>query len=539
MGRPAAPCLEPEIRQAMKDGAMQPYRLTLDKFLDHAARWHPDKEVVTASNGQAFDRVTYAGLKERALLVSGALARLGVSIGDRVATLAWNSQAHLETWFGIMGMGATCHTLNPRLSVEQTALMLEQSGAPILIASTDLLPLASTILAKAPVEHLLIIDDQPGNETGAQPLAALLDPTLPEVAWGVFDENTPCGLCFTSGTTGQPKGVTYTHRSTYLHTLRLLQADVMSITAKDVVMPVVPMFHANAWGMPFAAPAVGAKLVLPGRHTDGENLARIIASEGVTIVSGVPTVWLGLVDYLEATGGEVPSLKRVVVGGSPMPPALMQRIEQRLGVAVQTSWGMTELSPLGTIAPPGLAIRDPALSGRPALGVDLLLTDAEGVALPQQRDVEGHLRVRGPSVVERYLGQDKPATNEQGWFDTGDLARIDSQGNLIITGRSKDLIKSGGEWINPAQIEAIIGALPQVSLAAVIGRPDAKWGERPILLVEMRKGTQMSDEELLATLNGRIESWWMPEDVVRLEKMPVAATGKVDKLSLRSQYGRV
>ena len=525
----------------MKDGAMQPYRLTLDKFLDHAARWHPEAEVVTARADGDNARIGYAALRERALRVSGVLAGLGVVTGRRVATLAWNSQAHVEAWFAIMGMGATCHTLNPRLTAGQTAAMLRQSQAQILIVSADLLPLALEIAAKAPLRHILTIDGDPaegGNGAVVRPLEALLAGAAAEVAWGGFDENTASGLCFTSGTTGEPKGVTYTHRSSYLHTLRLLQADVMGMTAEDTVMPVVPMFHANAWGMPFAAPAVGAKLVLPGRQSDGASLARLIAAEGVTIASAVPTVWLGLVEHLEAEGGEVPSLKRVVVGGSPMPPALMERIERRLGVTVQTSWGMTELSPLGTIAPPDLARRDAALSGRPAVGIDLLLTDAEGRALPRQRDVEGHLRVRGPAVVERYLGQDEPATDAQGWFDTGDLARIDGKGNLVITGRAKDLIKSGGEWINPAQIEAIVGALPQVSLAAVVGRTDPKWGERPVLLVEMRKDEELTDQQLLAPLHGRVASWWIPDEVVRLSKMPTAATGKVDKLRLRSQYGQ-
>lgn len=524
----------------MNDGAMQPYALTLDKFLDHAAKWHADVEVVTGRGDDASTRIGYAALRDRALRVSAALAGLGVRAGSRVATLAWNSQAHVEAWFAIMGMGAVCHTLNPRLTPEQTAAMLRQSSAQVVIVSADLLPLALEIASITPLRHLFTIDgdaNAPGDG-GAVPLEALLAGASAETSWGSFDENTASGLCFTSGTTGQPKGVTYTHRSGYLHTLRLLQADVMGMTAEDTVMPVVPMFHANAWGMPFAAPAVGAKLVLPGRHSDGASLARLIVAEGVTIASAVPTVWLGLVEHLEAAGGDVPSLKRVVVGGSPMPPALMERIERRLGVAVQTSWGMTELSPLGTIAPPGLARRDPALSGRPAIGIDLLLTDAEGRALPRQREAEGHLRVRGPSVVERYLGQDEPATDVDGWFDTGDLARIDDRGNLIITGRSKDLIKSGGEWINPAQIEAIVAALPQVSLAAVVGRSDPKWGERPILLVELRNDEDLSDEQILEPLKGRVASWWIPDQVVRLAKMPTAATGKVDKIRLRSQYGQ-
>jgi acyl-CoA synthetase (AMP-forming)/AMP-acid ligase II len=523
----------------MNDGTMQPYALTIDKFLGHAAKWHPDSEVVTARADGATDRIGYARLQERARRLSSALAGLGVLRGARVATMAWNSQAHLEAWFAIMGMGATCHTLNPRLTADQTASMLRQSGAEILIVSADLLPLAREILAKVAVQTVLTIDAGGTDEQdGVHLLEDIILNSEDDLGWGGFDENSACGLCFTSGTTGPAKGVTYTHRSTYLHTLRLLQADVMGITRQDVVLPVVPMFHASAWGMPFAAPAVGAKLVLPGRQTDGASLARLIRAEGVTVASAVPTVWLGLVEHLEAEGGDVATLKRVIVGGSPMPPALMERIERRLGVIVQTSWGMTELSPLGTIASQYQPARDAGLAGRPALGIDLVLTDADGQPLPRQRGGEGHLRVRGASVVERYLGQEEPATDADGWFDTGDLARIDTKGNLIVTGRSKDLIKSGGEWINPAQIEAIVGALPQVSLAAVVGRHDPKWGERPVLLVEMRKDEDLSDADLLASLEGHVAAWWVPDEVVRLPKMPIAATGKVDKMHLRSQYGR-
>ncbi|WP_210205887.1 AMP-binding protein [Hoeflea marina] len=529
--------------EVMADGAMQHFGLTLDKFLDHAAHWHPDAEVVSANLDGTISRAGYGAIRARALEVSGLLAGLGVTVGSRVATLAWNGQAHFEAWYGIMGLGATCHTLNPRLTAEQSGAMLRQSGAAILIVSADLLPLAGKIADHAPaLSRVYVIDRGAGGSTAMRPGVTVErlapgggDPANP-VVWGEFDETTASGLCFTSGTTGAPKGVTYTHRSSYLHTLRLLQADVLGITAADSILAVVPMFHASAWGLPFAAPAVGARLVLPGRQADGASLARLIASEGVTLGVGVPTVWLGLVEHLEQNGGELPSLKRILVGGAPLPPALMQRIEQRLGVTVQTSWGMTELSPSGTMAVPGDPARRASVSGRPAVGVDLQLCDPGGNPLPGQRGVEGHLHVRGAAVIERYLGDAGPAVNAAGWFDTGDLARIDEAGNLIITGRAKDLIKSGGEWINPAEIEAVIGALPEVSLAAVIARPDAKWGEQPVLLVEVRAGQEISDEELLASLQGRVASWWIPRTVIRT-KMPMASTGKIDKMRLKADYG--
>ncbi|WP_332773132.1 AMP-binding protein [Phenylobacterium sp.] len=517
----------------MIDGAMQPFALTLDKFLAHAAKWRPTSEVITAREDGGIDRIGYADLKVRCQRVSSALARLGVGLGDRVATLAWNTQAHLEAWYGIMGMGAVCHTLNPRLTADHLAAMVARSEAGILVVSADLIALARQIAERVPHALRLLVIDGPATADDSA-LDALIDGAGDRFPWGGFDETAPCGLCFTSGTTGAPKGVTYTHRSSFLHTLRALQVDVMAISGADSVLAVVPMFHANAWGLPFAAPAVGAKLVLPGRHVDGASLVRLIRAEAVTVAVGVPTVWLGLLEHLEAEGGEVPSLKRIIVGGAPMPPALMARLEERLGVIVQTSWGMTELSPSGVVASAGDPKRSAAQSGRPAVGVDLMVADAEGRRLPEQRTMEGHLHVRGAAVVERYFGETAPVTDAEGWFATGDLARIDEAGNLSITGRVKDLIKSGGEWINPAEIEAVVSALPQVSLAAVIGRADEKWGERPILLVEMREA--LSDAALLAPLKGRVANWWIPDQVVRLESMPLAATGKIDKLRLRAQY---
>jgi fatty-acyl-CoA synthase len=528
----------------MNDGAMQPYTLTLDKFLEHAAKWHPHAEIVTRRESGRIDRVGYAELLRRSRKLSVVLEGFGVRTGDRVATLAWNTQAHVEVSYAVMGMGAVYCSLNVRLTGAHLAAMVVKSGARILVASADLLPLAQEVAAGAPCVERIVVIDGPAelaagaaasNATALEPLIAR---TRSEMTWGDFPETTPCGLCFTSGTTGSPKGVMYTHRSSYLHTLRVLQADVMAISARDSLLAVVPMFHANAWGMPVVAPAVGAKLVLAGRQTDGASLATLIQGEGVTVGVGIATVWLGLVEHMDAVGGELPTLERIIVGGAPLPPALMERIEQRLGVQIQTSWGMTELSPSGTVASRDGPSHSAHLSGRPAVGVDLLLTDAEGRPLPQQRGIEGHLRVRGASVIERYFGEDEPATDANGWLPTGDLARIDAEGNLIITGRAKDLIKSGGEWINPAEIEAVVSAHPQVSLAAVIGRQHLKWGERPILLVQIRGTEPISDEDLLAPLRGKVEPWWIPDAVIRVPSMHLSPTGKIDKIRLRQEYGQ-
>jgi len=520
-------------------GEMQAFALTLEKFLDHAAKWHPETEVVTACEGGRRERIGYAGLNRRSRKLSAALAGLGLRQGDRVATLCWNTQAHVELWFGVMCMGAVCHTLNPRLTEAHLVQMLAQSRPRLLVASADLVPLAQRIAAQSDsIERIFVVDGEAHAGDGSMPLEALVEQAQDDaIAWGGFDETLPCGLCFTSGTTGMPKGVTYTHRGNFLHTLRILQADAMALSIHDTVLVAVPMFHANGWGIPFAAPAVGARLILPGRHLDGASLAALINDEAVTIAVGIATVWLALVEHLEATGEQTPTLKRVIVGGAPLSPALMQRIEQRLGVCVQTSWGMTELSPTGVMAPPGDPARAPHIAGRAAVGVDLLLTDAEGNPLPEQREVEGHLRVKGSSAVQRYFGDPRPAVDAEGWFATGDLARIDRQGNLIITGRAKDLIKSGGEWINPSEIEEIVGSLPEVSLSTVIGRAHPKWGERPILLLELREGCTLEDEAVLAALRGRVASWWLPDAIIRLEKMPLAATGKIDKQRLRAEYG--
>nr|WP_312845349.1 AMP-binding protein [Sphingomonas sp. TF3] len=528
---------------ANHEGIMQSYGLTVDKFLDHAAKWFGTREVVEADAGRVSRRTGYADLRARSNRMSGALASLGLRFGDRIATLAWNTQAHFEVYYAAMGAGLVCHTLNPRLTVQHLATMIEEAEDRVLVVAADLLPLSRALLQLCPaIEHVVAIDAAllPGETLGdhrAQlwDYERLLDQHGAASAWGDFDENVAAGLCYTSGTTGRPKGVLYTHRSNYLHTLRTLQADSIALTAQDVLLLCVPMFHANGWGLPFAAPAAGTKLVLPGRAIDGASLATLMRDEGVTIAVGVQTVWLGLVDHLERTGGELPDLKRILIGGSNCPDALINRIEQRLGVYVQTSWGMTELSPTGTIAPPYPTGQGRGASGRPPLGVDLKLTDADGAALPSQREAMGHLKVRGASVLDRYFRAESDALDEEGFFDTGDLAMIDADGNLTICGRAKDLIKSGGEWINPTEIEAIVGGHPAVRHVAVIARPDARWGERPLLVVETADASGTPDS-LIGMLRGKVADFWIPDQVAEVEAMPLAATGKIDKLRLSADF---
>lgn len=520
---------------------MQQYALTVEKFLDHAAKWHGRTEVVCAGDNARVGRVAYARLAERCRRFAGGLRAFGLAPGERIGTLAWNSVDHLAVLYAVMGAGLVCHTLNPRLSIAHLADMVNEAQDRWLAVGSGLQPLAAQLLARChSIERVLLLDGQTAEAGMAADgiygtLAQFEERCGSEAGWAALDEEWPAGLCYTSGTVGRPRGVLYTHRSNYLHTLRALQADAIALTAADTVLVVVPMFHANGWGFPFAAPAVGAKMVLPGRSTDPAHLRHLIQTEKVTVAAAVQTVWLGLVELLEREGGELPSLKRILIGGSHCPQPLLARLEQRLGARVQTSWGMTELSPLGTIEAPYEPPAAARASGRPVMGLDLKLVDAEGRTLPEQRGVVGHLRVKGASVTERYFNDGEPALDEEGYFDTGDLGLIDAEGNLAITGRVKDLIKSGGEWINPREIEEIVSALPGVGLVAVIGRPDTKWGERPVLVVEPLAGQTLREEVLLERLRGRIPSWWLPERVVVVEKMPLAATGKIDKGRLRQR----
>jgi len=516
-------------------GVMQDYGLTVDKFLDHAARWFGNEAVVGAVDGTAVSRTGYAAIRERSNRMSGALRSLGLGVGDRVATLAWNTPHHFEIYFAAMGAGIVCHTLNPRFSVDHLVAIINEAGDRALAVASDLVSLAVEVRRRCPsIEQLIVLDGDVKVAGGAYLYERLLEDLGCSTPWGQFDENAPAGLCYTSGTTDRPKGVVYTHRSNYLHTLRALQADSVGLTADEVLLLAVPMFHANGWGLPFAAPAVGSTLVLPGRTLDGASLARLIRAEGVTIAVGVQSVWLGLADHLQSMGESVPSLRRILIGGSSCPDSLLRRLEQALAAEIQTSWGMTELSPIGTIAPPGGLRGLPRGSGRPVMGLDLKLTDSDGRTLEQQRGVQGHLKVKGHSVVDQYYRAPASVLDEEGYFDTGDLALIDEDGFITICGRSKDLIKSGGEWINPTEIESIVGTNPSVRHVAVIARDDARWGERPVMIVEC--DGDLAELDLLSLLRGKVPDWWLPVDIVQVSQIPLTASGKIDKRQLRLDF---
>jgi fatty-acyl-CoA synthase len=532
-------------------GLMQEWPLTLDKVIDHAATWHGQCEMVSRSVEGPIVRTTYAEIRQRAKRISNALKGMGVEVGDRVATLAWNTARHVEAWYGIMGIGAVCHTLNPRLFPDQLCYIINHAQDKILFTDLTFLP---TIIERradmTSVKQVIVMTDEGHMASvgldGALCFETLIEQHSDDCAWGGFDENTAAGLCYTSGTTGNPKGVLYSHRTNFLHTLVTLQADVMGLSGRDVVLPVVPMFHANAWGLAFSCPAVGCKVVMPGQKLDGASVHELIESEGVTFSAAVPTVWQMLLQHLRSTGGKLHSLKRVVIGGSAVPESLIRAFRDEFDVDVTHAWGMTETSPLGTLSVPTPEVaamseedqlRYKLKQGRPPLGVELKLTDDDNVRLPHDGTTFGRLKVRGAAIAGAYLGgEGGNILDEEGFFDTGDVATIDEAGYMQITDRAKDVIKSGGEWISTIEIENLAAGHPKALIAAVIGVAHPKWDERPLLLVKLKEGESATREEFLDYLNGKIARWWMPDDVVFVDDIPLGATGKIDKKIIRQRF---
>ena len=538
-------------------GLMQDWPLTVDRVLDHAKTVFPDREVVTRRVEEpAIARTTYAQIWTRAKQASNALKARGVGLGDRVATLAWNTDRHIEIWYGAMGIGAVLHTVNPRLFPEQIAWIINHAEDKILFFDTTFIPIVEKIapLLKTVTTYVLLTD-RAHVPTGSIPHFVAYEDFIngqsADAAWGEFEENTACGLCYTSGTTGDPKGVLYSHRSNVLHAMAANQADCFGCGASDVMMPIVPMFHANAWAIAFAAPMCGAKLVMPGAKLDGASVYEMLETEKVTFTAAVPTVQIMLLNYMRETKSRLTTLKRVIIGGSAVPEAVLRGYEDEFGVEVLHAWGMTEMSPMGTLGKPlpqHMAmdregqVKAKLKQGRPPFSVEMKIVDDEGK--PKQHDGKafGRLLVRGPSIARAYF-KNAGARNEKGeclepcgFFDTGDVATIDELGIMQITDRAKDVIKSGGEWISSIDIENIAVGTEGVVCAAVIGIYHPKWDERPLLIIEAKPGATVTREQVLTHLEGKIAKWWTPDDVVFVEKIPLGATGKINKLALREQF---
>uniref|UniRef100_B0T7H4 AMP-dependent synthetase and ligase n=1 Tax=Caulobacter sp. (strain K31) TaxID=366602 RepID=B0T7H4_CAUSK len=518
---------------------MIPWSLTLDKISDHAARWHGRVEIISRRADGLSRRTNWAELRDVAQQVTGALAAQGVVLGDRVGTLAMNSDRHLAAWFGIMNMGAVCHTLNPRLSDEQLAYVINHAGDRLILADRHFGEAVERLRPHCPaVERVVWLDDN-----GPDGWEAWLEGRSQDCSWGGFPEESPAGLCYTSGTTGRPKGVTYTHRSNYLHTLMIMQPDVFSFSARTNLLLAVPMFHANAWGMCFAAAAAGSKLVLPGPKLDGASLYELLEEEGVTLTAGVPTVWQTLLQYLGDNKLRLSALERVMIGGAHCPEAMIHAFADH-GVEVQCNWGMTETSPLGAAGAPTAEIakldrdaqvKNKLTQGRVPLGVDIAIFDADRNELPRDGQHIGFLGVRGHSVLERYFASDETALDSQGFFDTGDIGAIDAAGYLRLTDRAKDAIKSGGEWISSSEIENVALNHPSVAAAAALAVPHPKWGERPLLIVQPKSGDNLDAAGIRALLERDLAKWAVPDEIRFCDTIPVNGTGKIDKVALRRQ----
>jgi fatty-acyl-CoA synthase len=531
-------------------GLMQDWPLTVDKILDHAKNWHPNREVVTRSVEGPIERTTYGAIHGRAKRVSNALKAWGVQPGDRIATLAWNTADHIEAWYGIMGIGAVCHTLNPRLFPEQLVYIINHAADRIIFVDLTFVPLLDAILPHCPsVERVVIMTDADHMPQTKLPVVecyeTVLEQSSEDVEWGGFEENTACGLCYTSGTTGNPKGVLYSHRSNFIHTLLGLQSTVLGATPKEVILPVVPMFHANAWGIAFGGPAAGSKLVMPGARMDGPAIYELLETEGVTFSAAVPTVWQGLLNHLRENNLKLSTVKRVLIGGAAVPESMIRAFHDEFGVEVLQGWGMTETSPIGTLSnmTPELAalpfeeqLKWRVKQGTPPLGVELKLKNYAGQDMPHDGSTYGRLMIKGPTIARAYFRDEGgEILDNEGFFDTGDVSTIDDHGFMQITDRAKDVIKSGGEWISSIEIENLAVGHPKVALAAVIGSAHPKWDERPVLLIKLKEGEAEDKQEHLDFLVGKIAKWWMPDDVVFLADIPLGATGKIDKKLLREQ----
>ncbi|AJG19641.1 3-(methylthio)propionyl-CoA ligase [Cupriavidus basilensis] len=529
-------------------GQMMSEPLLISSIIKHAARHYGGTEIVSRRTEGDLHRYTYRDCELRSRKLAQAIAALGVQSGDRVGTLAWNGYRHLEIYYGVSGSGAVCHTVNPRLFPEQVAYIINHAEDQYVFFDATFLPLVEGVAAHCPgVKGWVMMSDRSHMPAQAKvPLLCyedLIDAQDGNYTWPQFDENTASSLCYTSGTTGNPKGALYSHRSTVLHSYASALPDALGCSARDVILPVVPMFHVNAWGLPYSVPLVGAKLVLPGAKLDGASVYELFEKEKVTFSAGVPTVWLGLLQHVQANNLKFSTFNRTVIGGSAAPPAMIRALKA-LGVETIHAWGMTEMSPLGTSCrllarheelPEAEQQKIQEKQGRVIYGVDMKIVDGDGNELPWDGKAFGDLHVRGPWVIEHYYRNDASPLVD-GWFPTGDVATIDPDGYMQITDRSKDVIKSGGEWISSIDIENVAAAHPAVHMAACISCYHPKWDERPLLVVMKKPGAEVTREELLKYFEGKVAKWWIPDDVAFVTEIPLTATGKMQKLKLREQF---
>jgi len=538
------------------NGLMMQQPLLISSLLVHAERHHGEQQIVSRRVEGDIHRCSFRELAARSRRMAKAVAALGITAGQRVGTLAWNGYRHMEVYYAVSGSGAVLHTLNPRLHPDQVVYIADHAEDQALFFDLTFLPLVEAVASRVKtIRHFVLMTDRahmPAASKVANLLCYedLLGAQDDRFDWPDFDENTASSLCYTSGTTGNPKGVLYSHRSTLLHAYAAALPDSLNCSARDTILPVVPMFHVNAWSLPYVACMVGAKMVFPGAGLDGKSLYELFESEKVTVSAGVPTVWQGLLAYVEANGLKFSTMKRTVIGGSACPPAMMQMFQETYGVQVLHAWGMTEMSPLGTVctlkprhdaldAPAQRAVQ--AKQGRAVYGVDMKIVDEAGQELPWDGRASGELLVRGPWIIAEYFKGEggNPLVNDaqgRGWFPTGDVSTIDADGFMQITDRSKDVIKSGGEWIGSIDLENVAMAHPKVAMAACISARHPKWDERPLLVVMKKPNTDLTREELLDFYEGKIAKWWTPDDVVFVDAIPLGATGKMQKNKLREMF---
>jgi 3-(methylthio)propionyl---CoA ligase len=530
-------------------GLMQDQPLLISSLITYAERHHGHTEVVSRTIEGGIHRYTYRQAHARVRKLANGLKRLGVAPADRIGTLAWNGFRHFEIYFAVSGIGAVCHTINPRLFPEQITYIINHAEDRFVFFDLTFVPLVEKLKPLCPaVKGWVAMTDRahmPPSLPEALCFEELLAAESDRFDWPLFDEHTASSLCYTSGTTGNPKGVLYSHRSTVLHSYGAALPDAMALSARDVVLPVVPMFHANAWGLPYSCVLVGAKMVFPGAALDGKSLFELFEGEKVTFSAGVPTVWLGLLQFMAQSNHRFTTLKRTVIGGSACPPAMIRSFETEHGVEVLHAWGMTEMSPLGTVCQLKASHQGKSLDerlaaknkqGRAIFGVDLKIVDAAGKELTWDGKAFGDLLVRGPWVAKGYFKGEGGDPLRDGWFPTGDVSTVDADGFIQITDRSKDVIKSGGEWISSIELENVAVAHPAVAEAAVIGVRHPRWDERPLLIVQKKSGAALTREELLAFYEGKVAKWWIPDDVVFVDSLPHTATGKLLKTKLRDDF---